>query len=142
MVAQHSTRLTNTLSQRVAQGVNSAEIVAEIISSWQAIDAALRPIIGAGGVSALYKRSVYLTAPSFPWLKNVAEIVSPTIDLAALKYALIQQSSIDAAAGGGALLQTLYELLVSLIGTTLTQRLLHSTWTNTFGGESAQDVVP
>lgn len=141
MANLRSGRLAITLTHRVAQGASSADVATAIISSWLSIDIALTPIIGQGGVVALYKRGVYLTTPHFPWLNDALKIAPPPLDFSVLKSVLLLQNSIDAA-GGGALLKNFYELLASLIGPALTERLLQSAWTNPFSGESAQDISP
>jgi hypothetical protein len=56
--------------------------------------------------------------------------VQTTMDFAALKSVLVRQSGANAAAGGGALLQTFRELLAGLVGPALTDQLLHSVWKN------------
>ena len=67
------------------------------------------------------------------------EGVQTDMDLAALKSVFRQQSSANAAGGGSALFQTFYELLASLIGPSLTERLLRSVWATSSSGPSAQD---
>jgi hypothetical protein len=124
---------------RVEQGADAAQIAAAIVSTLQAIDAALSSIIGQGGVAALYRRSLHLSAPTYPWLASPSTSVPAVMDLPALQSVLIQQGSAAAAAGGGFLLHTFYELLASLIGSALTERLLCSVWANAFGNPLPQD---
>jgi hypothetical protein len=94
-----------------------------LVATWQAVDAALTPIVGSKGVVALYRRSLYLSGAAHPWLASMHEGSHSEIDLAALKSVVAQQSSADAALGGNALLQTFYQLLGSLVGPSLTERL-------------------
>ncbi len=122
---------------RIEKGANAAEIAEAIVSTWQQVDDALNPIIGQGGVAALYKRSLYLTAKAHPWLAGAHERVGTATDLATLNAVLAQQSSADAIAGGDALLKTFYELLASLIGLRLTEKLLHSVLTNSFPSDDS-----
>jgi hypothetical protein len=61
------------------------------------------------------------------------------LDLPALEATLATQDSVDAAAGGGDLLQAFHELLASLVGTSLTEQLLSSIWANSSRGDAAQD---
>jgi secreted protein with Ig-like and vWFA domain len=110
-----------------------------ILGLWQEIDQALSPIVGSRGVAALYNRSLQLTTVAHPWLPSAASGVLAAIDLAALKAALLRQTAARAAAGGSALLETFRELLASLVGTALTERLLRSVWTPTSGASPAQD---
>lgn len=106
------------------------------------IDAALSPIIGQGGIAALYKRSLYLTSHTHPWMASAHGGVETAMNLAALKSVLVQQGSADAAAGGGALLQTFRELLVGLVGPSLTEQLLRPVWENFLSAQRAQDTSP
>ena len=113
-----------------------------MVSTWQDIDAVLSPVIGQRGVAMLYKRSLYLIGPVHPWLAGMHEGVQATIDLEALKSAFAQQSSANAAAAGGAFLHTFYELLTSLVGPSLTERLLRPVWAHFSSGPPAPDTLP
>lgn len=113
-----------------------------MVSTWQDIDAVLRPVIGQRGVAMLYKRSLYLISPVHPWLAGMHEGVQATVDLEELKSVFTQQSSPNAAAAGGAFLQTFYELLTSLVGPSLTERLLRPVWAHFPSGLPAQDISP
>jgi hypothetical protein len=142
MHSQESSRLAAPLAHRVGKDADAARIAEAIVSTWQEIDAALSPIIGQRGVAALYKRSLYLTGAAHPWLAATHGSVQPTMDLAALKSVFVQQTSADAAAAGNALLQKFHELLASLVGSSLTERLLRSVWANPSSGPPAQDTSP
>jgi hypothetical protein len=142
MESPDSHRIAVSLAHRVGQGADAAQIADAIVSAWQQIDVALNPIVGQRGVVMLYKRSLHLTGPAHPWLMGVHEGVQTAIDLAALKSVLSQQSNAHAAAGGGDLLQTFHELLASLIGPLLTERLLRPVWASFSTGPPAQDISP
>jgi hypothetical protein len=107
---------------------DAGQIADAMVTTWQAVDVALAPIIGSRGVAALYQRSIFLTSGAHPWLASLQDGVDGRIDLAALKAAFAQQTSADASAGGNALLQAFHQLLASLVGASLTERLLHSVW--------------
>ena len=109
---------------------------------WQEIDAALTPIIGNGSVVVLFMRSLHLIELAHPWLSGLHQDVKAGIDLAGLKSVLSQQDSEAAAVAGGELLQTFYELLASLVGPSLAERLLHSVWDDPPSGPPAQDTSP
>ncbi|MBW4049461.1 MAG: hypothetical protein HIU89_16545 [Proteobacteria bacterium] len=105
--------------------------------------ASLSPIIGQGGVDALYHRSLHLTSMAHPWLMTAHDRTQPAaMRLDALKAALIGQSSANAAAGGAALLHTFYALLSSLIGAALTERVLHSIRINFLSEPPERDTQP
>ncbi len=109
---------------------------------WEQIDDALTPILGQRGVAALYARSLHLAATSYPWLAAPDESDPPAVGPAALKSALARRSSAVAVAGASAFLQTFHELLASLVGASLTERLLRPVWSTTSSGPSAQDTTP
>ena len=52
----------------------------------------------------------------------------------------MQQAAAEAAAGGTALFQSFHELLASLVGASLTDRLLRSVWAHSSGASPAQDT--
>lgn len=125
----------------LARRAETASQVADtMVSTWQAINVALSPIIGQRGVAMLYKRSLHVTSAAHPWLTGTHEDGPATIDMAALQSVFAQQSSTSAIAGGGALLQTFHELLSSLIGLSLTERLLRPVWAPFLSGPPAQDT--
>jgi hypothetical protein len=130
MESQGSSRIAASLANQVKKGADAGQIADTVVATWQVIDAALSPIIGHGGVAALYKRNLYLTGQAYPWLAVKHEDVQPAMDLGALKSALAQQGSAQAAAAGGVLLQTFRELLAGLVGPALTEQLLHSVSAN------------
>lgn len=142
MEIPESRRLAATLQRLAAQGADVAHITDAVISTWKAIDAALSPILGSKGVAALYERSLYLSAPGHPWLAAIQAKDDAPLDLAGLRKALAQQDSLAAAAGGGAHLQALHELLASLIGHSLTSQLLRAAWDNPFDRPAPEDLSP
>lgn len=123
---------------RVAQISQAGEDVGSVadaaVSLWRDMSDALSPIIGPRGVAALYKRSLYLTRDDYPWLAAAHEGVVPQVDYELLHKALVQQAGPHAAAANAALLQAFYDLLRSLIGEPLTERLLRSLWNNLSSG--------
>jgi hypothetical protein len=137
-----SRRIAPPLAHWVGEEASAAQIAEAMVATWQEVGTALAPIIGQRGVAALYKRSLYLTGTAHPWLAGLHDSVQSPIDLAALKSVLAQQTSADAAVGGNALLQSFYQLLASLVGPSLTERLLRSVWADSFSGPPAQDTLP
>ena len=142
MPAQDSRRLAATLERLAAQGANTTQIADAVVSTWQAVDAALAPVIGGKGVAALYGRSLYLVRERHPWLAAAHDGAASPMDLGVLAAALARQDGSTAASAAGDQLESLYELLRSLIGPSLTGQLLRSAWDNPFGGRAAQDRTP
>lgn len=126
------------LAGRVAAGANAAQVADAIVVIWLEIDQALSPILGHHGVAALYNRSLKLASPAHPWLAACQAGVSAAVDTSALKAALLQQPAAQAGAAGSALFLSFRELLASLIGPSLTDRLLRPIWARSTGASPAQ----
>ena len=103
-----------------------AELAAESVARWRQIDVALTPIIGRRGMVAIYKQALNLTHADFPWLGRVPEDESSFDNYVPLLEALEQQTSAKIVAANLALHRTFNNLLVSLIGESLSERLLAS----------------
>ena len=142
MAHPESRQIGVTLAEQVGEGADAARVADHVVAVWQQVEDALTPIIGQRGVAALYKRSLYLVIQDHPWLARLRETDPPAVDAAALRSALAQQDAAAAAAGGGALLQTFHELLASLVGPSLTERLLAAAWALPISGPSAQGTSP
>ena len=112
----------------VSDDADAGQIADAMVATWQAVDAVLAPILGSRGVAALYQRSIFLTRGAHAWLAPLQDGVDGRIDPAKLKAAFAQQTRADARAGGHALMQAFHQLLASLVGTSLTERLLHPVW--------------
>ena len=113
-----------------------------MVWAWKDINAVLTPLVGQGGVAALYNRSLHLTAKVHPWLAVRPNGVESAIDLDAIHTLLSGQSLADATAGGKAFLSTFHELLASLIGLSLTERLLLPAWDKYMNASPEQDPSP
>jgi hypothetical protein len=137
--SQQGHRWPAPLGHRLQAGADVGQVAETILALWQEIDQALTPIVGHRGVAALYNRSLKLTAVAHPWLASASSAVLAAMDPSALKAALLQQTATQAAAGGSALFETFRELLASLVGAALTERLLRSVWTPSSGVPPAQD---
>jgi hypothetical protein len=118
-------------------GKHIAEVAA---STWREILAVLAPVIGPGGVAALYQRSLFLTRSAYPCLAAVNEDPLRPAEFAALQMVLSQQSSAQVAAANGALLRTFCDLLSNLIGVSLTERLLRSVRSLPRSNPGGQDI--
>lgn len=140
MGSQHTESITSRLASRVEQGAVAAQLADVVVSTWSAASAALTPVLGQRGVAALYWRCLHLVGPQHPWLAALHDRSPSQPDIEALRDALVRQSTAHAAAGGAALLQTLDDLLGSLVGPALTNQLLQHVWNHLSGGPPAQDI--
>lgn len=110
------------------------------VAMWRGVDAALAPIIGRRGVSALFHRSLNLAAQRHAWLAEVSANTQESPDLAGLGSALARQTRRDAAAAASALFEAFHGLLASLIGPSLTGRLLRTSWVHFSTEPPVQDT--
>jgi hypothetical protein len=142
MQSQERDRIAAFLEGAVSAGASSGEVAEIVETTFRRIDEALAPIVGKRGMAALYKRSLHLAKPLHPWLPVGAEGTAAEMDVAALTAALAMQTSADAAAAGTRLLQCFRALLITLIGESLTERLLRPAWADFLSGPPARDTNP
>ena len=100
--------------------LESARIAATAVRTWREISVRLSPIIGEDGFSLLYKRSLHLCSPRFPWLAGVPADAA----FSDLEQALKSQTAVHSAEANAAIVSTFTGLLHTLIGEALTTRLL------------------
>lgn len=106
----------------------SVDAARALLRTWQRIDTTLVPVIGHGGVRALYQRGLQLTVPSHPWLA-AADAVGPAPgDAAAWRLLFASQDAAEAASACATLLLAADRLLAGLVGPALAQRLLEPVW--------------
>ncbi|MDP1899679.1 MAG: hypothetical protein Q8K96_04415 [Rubrivivax sp.] len=123
-----SRRVAAPLTYRLDDDATAAQIAAAVGTLWLELEAALSPIIGLRGVAALGQRSLHLASAAYPWLATGQPGGPAALDATSLMPVLAARSSDQAAAAASLLLQTFHELLASLIGPSLTERLLGPVW--------------
>ncbi|MCP8688246.1 hypothetical protein [Marinobacterium sedimentorum] len=134
-----SSRIEAELAHRFEGRMDAGLIAAALVTLWREIDIVLNPIMGKRGVAALYQRSLYLAAQTYPWLASPHQGVQTSIDFTHFKSLLIHQQPDDLIQGGSVIFKNLHELLVSLVGPSLTERLLRSVGDNLFSSPPAQE---
>jgi len=107
---------------RIGAASGSAAIVDAILSSVDALTAALAPVIGNRGVAALHARSVHIARRTYRWLPEEGE--SSVQGGKSLRSTLIEHDDAEKAQVAAAILTSFNALLVSLIGSALSTRLL------------------
>ncbi len=120
--------IRRTLRLRAKDSSDALAIAKATSEIWLLMSAQLTPVIGGNGVDAILKRSLYLTSAAFPWLASPDEQVDHEslplrigLRFAGHDPAVAEQASCS-------LLITFTELLATLIGNSLTKRLLASVW--------------
>jgi hypothetical protein len=92
------------------------------------VAAQLAPVIGARGFEVLFGRAVHMTSTTFPWLSVDGNRSGSASQLSSLAECLARRDSATAAEASYALFLTFTELLTTLIGESLTTRLLAPVW--------------
>ena len=111
-----------------AGGPDTHGLTQPAITHWRQIAERLEPVIGAGGVDALFARALHLTSRRFPWLATNAALGNSAETLAQLAVRFESQEVAVAAAAGDLLLLTFTGLQANMIGEPLTGRLLGALW--------------
>lgn len=135
-------RIAASLATRAGVGADTARTADAVVAIWREIEHELTPIIGTRGVAALHGRALFLAGRLHPGVFAAHEGVLGKMDLEGLRAALTRCSDDDASTISCALFATFEELLSSMVGTALTERLLRSVWAPHSSGQPAQDIRP
>lgn len=120
--------IRKTLAHRAGESPDASIVAGAMISIWNEIAVLLEPVIGRRGVNVTFRRSLYLASKDFALLAFNEENEDNSALLANLNARLASQDTENAAEAGYILLVIFIELLTTLIGEPLTERLLHSVW--------------
>jgi hypothetical protein len=142
MTHRESSRFTAPLAHRVAEDADSRLIAGAVTALWTDIEAALQPIVGRQGVAALFKRTLHLATARHPWLAPLKSSGDVAVELAQLTALFAVQPPSLASEAGAALFEIFRELLDTLIGAPLSERLLQPAWSNSSSAANAQDSTP
>lgn len=97
-----------------------------LLQPWRRIAQHLCPLIGESGFCALFGRAIHVVGPEHAWLAPEQPCRAPEQLFASLEERMALVDSERSAAANEALLRTFTQLLATLIGERLTQRLLES----------------
>jgi hypothetical protein len=111
--------ISRTLRRRDAGAVADATL-----ATWRLIAAQVEPIIGARGVDVLLRRVLHLVSAAYPDLAITGESEL----LTTLEARLAVRDVDSATAAASTLLATFCEVLGSMVGESLTERLLRPIW--------------
>jgi hypothetical protein len=120
--------IRTTLEHR-AKSLPDANATSEATAAiWRVVETQLVPVIGARGLDVLFRRALHETTTAFPWLAASVDRGGSASPLPSLMACLATQHTAAAAEAAYALLFTFTELLATLIGEPLTERLLAPVW--------------
>jgi hypothetical protein len=101
----------------------------------------LAPLVGEGGVAAIYTRSLHLVQRQFPGLAPGRESAQRDGPFVRVEQFLAHQQPAVASAAAVALFTTVGELLASFIGEPLTMRLLREAWPVEFASDTTEETI-
>ena len=135
-----SQSIQGTLHQRAGAVADVTAVVDALAHTWQFMAAQLEPVIGVRGVNVLLERALHLTSKDFPEIAQTRPSDAIEDRLNQWQARFSQCDAKEAAEASCALLVTFTELLASLIGGPLTERLLASVWLDTPPPPAEQDT--
>jgi hypothetical protein len=116
--------IRTVLAARARSAGGSNSFAKATLDTWRQVNSQLAPVIGIGGVEVLFNRAFQQTSAVFPWLagavvngESAAPIDHLITRLAGQKPATLEEASVT-------VLTNFAELLSTLIGESLTDRLL------------------
>lgn len=141
MPSTESRRIAAALAQRVGPDADAATMADVVIAIWRDIERRLSPIVGTHGVAALHARSLFMAGKSYPWLCEQGDDSQQSLNLVALRSTLVARDAHEVHAACLALFVSFHELLASMVGPALTERLLLPVWDTPSSGQPAQDTT-
>lgn len=132
--------IQRALTREAGTDADTKTLAAATLRVYDALAGQLAPLIGDGGVRALTARSLHLVQRDFPWLAEAQEPDPSKGPLAQLGFYMERQEPAVAAEAATAALAALGGLLETLIGATLTMRVLRAAWPSAFPGETRQEA--
>jgi hypothetical protein len=129
--------IRTTLKQRAGSSPGANAISEATATTWRLVEAQLRPVIGARGLDVLFRRALHQSMTAFPWLAASMNRGGSAGPLPGLMACLATQQTAAAAEAANALMLAFTELLATLIGESLTERLLAPVWARASEQEAA-----
>lgn len=116
------------LRQRAGDSPDALAIARAASEVWLLMTARLIPVIGDNGVESILNQSLRLTGIVFPWLADSNPALGHAAFPARIMELMAGREAIVALQATSFLLITFTELLATLIGNSLTRRLLTPVW--------------
>jgi hypothetical protein len=119
---QRHQRIKSLLAQHTENGEDAVN------NLWEPMALQIISIVGEGGFSSLYARTLFLNQTTCPFLKVIPQPLKINNRFADLKRAFEGQPPAQVNEANSLLLITLTDILASLIGEPLTTRILLLAW--------------
>ena len=132
--------IRRTLTHHAGDSPDSRAVAEATLIIWNLVSNRLAPVIGTKGVDVLFRRSLHLAAAVFPLFSIPGAQADNTSLFENIKGRLADQKIAAAMEAGCTLLITLTELLTTLIGESLTERLLGTVWVSPSHSSKQENV--
>lgn len=132
--------ILDVLAPRSGDDVDCRAVADRALWSWEQMAFHLQPLIGETGFQALYARTVHLTVPRFTGLTPARQSESLDAAFRKLRADLEALPPPEAVQASKMLLDTFTELLSTMIGESLTSRILRSAWTEEPSNSNGQEM--
>ncbi len=120
--------LQRLIASRLAP-VRPEEVVERAVQLWTSLASELIPIIGEAGFAIIYARSLHLNQSAFPWLPAPPPVPKQADSLfTSLATSLNERTPAETGEACQALLITFTDMLVVLIGESITTSILRAAW--------------
>ena len=126
----------------MAAGASATEIADAALAIWMRVHAALAARPGRPRRCRAVQAKPQPYAQELSWFESVTDSACENRIFGCLAEELSQHPAADAAVANGALLQTFNDLLATLVGASLTRRLLEPVWVALSSGAAAQARMP
>jgi hypothetical protein len=120
--------IRTVLARRAGSAPDSVAIAEATVDTWRQVVAQLEPVIGARGVDVLFGRALHQVSATFPWAAGAVDPRTRSVSLTDLKERFAKQEAAAAGEASASLLLCFVTLLATLIGESLTERLLAPVW--------------
>jgi len=116
------------LATRAGSADDASALAQASVDTWRQVTFQLAPVIGVGGVEVLFNRAIHQTSAVFPWLATAVEDGGGDALLSTLEARFEGQETTTVGEASATVLLNFAELLATLIGESLTDRLLGPVW--------------
>ncbi len=120
--------IRTSMARRAGPHADGHATALAALAIWRRMAAQLEPVIGARGVDALFRRALHLTGRQHPWLATAGVRGSSATSLDHVQLQLAAQQAAQATEAAQALLTGFTELLATMVGDALVNRLLAPAW--------------
>ncbi len=128
--------MTRTLDERVERaiaratpsGITAQAAATGVLSGWRPMFDVLTPVIGEGGVTALFLRTCNITRAEVDWVSRPGAALMAVNGVDHLSSMLLDRTVDEIRAANHRMLPTFVTILASLIGPVLTEHLLGIAW--------------